>query len=102
MATAAQLRSAAPVRTIALAPTRPTEIGTSPACTATRQGAALKRSQVLARNEASTAVGPHIANVVTTAPASPATWNPTSVTNMKFEPGAAGESEQKKGKGGSA
>src|ERR1019366_1701177 len=67
----------------------PAVTGTNPACTVARQGALRNRYHKPTVTKVSTEDGPHIPAVATSAPASPATRQPTRVATCMFGPGAA-------------
>ncbi|AJC19427.1 hypothetical protein RO07_00995 [Pandoraea pulmonicola] len=73
----------------ALAATRPAVIGTSPACTMRRHGRSLKRSHRCSTPTVMSDDGPNFASDVTSMPCQPAICQPTSVTIIRFGPGAA-------------
>src|SRR5262249_60431888 len=84
-----QLWSTVTVMTAALAATSPTETGTRPAWTACRQVAFSSRRHSRSATTVKIEEGPNTAMVVTSIPAQPATFQPTSGATIMLGPGAA-------------
>src|SRR3954454_3026410 len=75
--------------TAALAATMPAVTGIKPDCAWRRHGRSLKRSHACSATIVTSDDGPNFATDVTSIPAQPATCQPTSVTIIRFGPGAA-------------